>query len=88
MLSQLRGQPLAARSTAVIHGPEQIRLEQHYSPQFYAELWGVSRDTIVRWFQDVPGVLKLSEPGKRGRRRVELRIPYRLACSVYEERSK
>jgi hypothetical protein len=70
------------------HAPEQVRLEQHYSPQFYAELWGVSRDTIVRWFQDLPGVLKLSEPGKRGRRRVELRIPYRLACRVYEERSK
>jgi len=88
VLSQLRGSLLPARSTAVTNGPEQVRLEHHYSPQFYAELWGVSRDTIVRWFQDVPGVLKLSEPGKRGRRRVELRIPYRLACSVYEERSK
>jgi hypothetical protein len=68
--------------------PEQIRLDQHYSPQFYAELWGVSRDTIVRWFQDLPGVLKLSEPGKRGRRRVELRIPYHLAAKGYEERTR
>jgi hypothetical protein len=36
--------------------PEQICLDQHYTPQFYAELWGLSRDTIVRWFQDVPVV--------------------------------
>lgn len=71
-----------------MHAPELIRLDQHYSPQFYAELWGVSRDTIVRWFQDLPGVLKLSESGKRGRKRVELRIPYRLANRVYEERTR
>jgi hypothetical protein len=68
--------------------PELVCLDQHYSPQFYAELWGVSRDTIVRWFQDLPGVLKLSENGKRGRRRVELRIPFRLAMKVYEERTR
>jgi hypothetical protein len=68
--------------------PEQICLDQHYTPQFYAELWGLSRDTIVRWFQDVPGVLKLSDPGQRGRKRVELRIPFRLALKVYEERSR
>jgi len=71
-----------------MQAPELVRLDQHYSPQFYAELWAVSRDTIVRWFQDVPGVLKLSEPRKRGRRRVELRIPYRLAMQVYEERTR
>lgn len=69
-------------------GPELVQLDQHYSPQFYAELWGVSRDTVVRWFQDLPGVLKLSEPDRRGRRRVELRIPYRLAMKVYEERTR
>ena len=68
--------------------PELVRLDQHYSPQFFAEIWGVSSDTIVRWFQDVPGVLKLSDVGKRGRRRVELRIPYRLAAQIYQERTK
>ena len=73
---------------ADVQPPELIRLDQHYSAQFYAELWGVSRDTIVRWFQDLPGVLKLSEPRGRGRRRVELRIPYRLAMKVYEERTR
>jgi len=72
----------------MMQAPEQVRIDQHYSPQFYAELWGVSRDTVIRWFQDMSGVLKLSEPGKRGRKRVELRIPYRLAAKVYEERTK
>ena len=70
-----------------MQAPDLVSLDQHYSPQFYAELWGVSRDTIVRWFQDLPGVLKLSEP-RRSRRRVELRIPYRLAMKVYEERTR
>jgi hypothetical protein len=70
-----------------MQAPDLVSLDQHYSPQFYAELWGVSRDTIVRWFQDLPGVLKLSEP-RRVRRRVELRIPYRLAMKVYEERTR
>jgi hypothetical protein len=71
-----------------MQAPALFNIDQHYSPQFYAELWGVSRDTIVRWFQDLPGVLKLSEPEKRGKTRVELGIPYRLACKVYEERTK
>ena len=65
-------------------GPEPVVIDQHYSPQFYSELWGVSGDTVVRWFQDLPGVLKLSKPARNGRRqRVELRIPYSLAMQVY-----
>jgi hypothetical protein len=68
--------------------PEPISIDQHFSPQFYAELWGVSDSTVIRWFQDEAGVLKLNEPSKNGkRRRVELRIPYSLAMRVYRERS-
>ena len=66
--------------------PEPITIDPHFSPQFYAELWGTSRSTVTRWFQDMPGVLKLNNPSKNGRRtRVELRIPYSLAMKVYEE---
>jgi hypothetical protein len=66
-----------------------IPIDPHYSPQFYAELWGVSVSTVTRWFQDVPGVLKLSRPSKNGRRqRVELRIPFSLARRMYQERSQ
>jgi hypothetical protein len=71
-----------------IQYPDAIVVDPHFSANFYAELWGISPSTIIRWFQDVPGVLKLSEPNRRGRRRVELRIPYRLACTIYAERSR
>jgi len=66
-----------------------IPIDPHYSPQFYAELWGVSPSTVTRWFQDERGVLKLSKPSRSGRRaRVELRIPFTLAMRIYEERSR
>jgi hypothetical protein len=62
--------------------PEPVSVDPHYSPQFYAELWGTSTSTVVRWFQDKPSVLKLKIPSKNGKReRVELRIPFSLAGS-------
>ena len=66
-----------------------IPIDPHYSPQFYAELWGLSSSSVVRWFQDEPGVLKLSKPSKSGKRtRAELRIPFSLAMRVYQERTR
>lgn len=66
-----------------------IQVEQHFSPNWYAESWNISTDTVVRWFQDMPGVLKLSKPSRKGTRtRTELRIPFSLAMRVYSERSK
>jgi hypothetical protein len=64
--------------------PEPIVVDPHDSTQFYAELFGTSPSTIVRWFQDMEGVLQLSKPAKNGKRtRVELRIPYSLAMREY-----
>jgi len=69
--------------------PQPVTVDQHYSPQFYAELWGTSVSTVVRWFQDLEGVLKLSKPSKNGKRtRVELRIPFSVAMRVYRERTR
>jgi len=69
--------------------PTPVTIDPHYSPQFYAELWGIAPSTVVRWFQDEPGVLKLSKPAKNGKRsRVELRIPFSLAMRVYGERTR
>ena len=66
-----------------------VTIDQHYSPQFYAELWGMSASTVVRWFQDKEGVLKLSTSAKNGKRaRVELRIPFSLAMQVYREHTR
>jgi hypothetical protein len=69
--------------------PQPVMIDQHYSPQFYAELWGTSVSTVVRWFQDLEGVLKLSKPSKNGKRtRIELRIPFSVAMRVYRERTR
>jgi hypothetical protein len=69
--------------------PEPGKIDQHYSAQFYAEWWGLSYSTVVRWFQDMEGVLKVGTPSKNGKRtRVELRIPFSLAMRVYRERTK
>lgn len=68
--------------------PQPIVIDPHYSPQFYAELWGTSPSTVIRWFQDMPGVLKLSPASKNAKRtRVELRIPYSLAMREYLRRT-
>ena len=75
--------------TRPIEPPEPVVIDQHYTPQFYAELWGMSASTVVRWFQDKEGVLKLSKPAKNGKRaRVELRIPFSLAMREYRERTR
>ena len=73
------------KAHSVISGP----LDHHYTTGFLAELWGLSTDTILRWFQDEPGVLKLSKLSRKGvRTRVELRIPLSVANRVHSERSK
>ena len=58
--------------------------EAHFPPLHYAQRWGLSTKIVVRWFRDVPGVLKVS--GMSGRR-VSLRIPVSVAERVYRERS-
>jgi hypothetical protein len=68
---------------------EPIIIDPHFSPQFYAELWRVHVSTVIRWFQDDTGVLKLSKPSKNGKRsRIELRIPISVAMRVYRERTE
>jgi len=69
--------------------PQPVVVDPHYSPQFYAELWGLSVSTVLRWFQDLDGVLKLTKPSRNGKRtRVELRIPFSLAMQVYREHTR
>ena len=64
-------------------------LERHFSPRTLAELWGFSEDTIIRWFEDEPGVLKCGEAGGGGRRRkITLRIPESVAIRVYRTRTR
>jgi hypothetical protein len=63
--------------------------ERHFSVRTLAEIWGYSEDTITRWFEDLPGVLKHGNAGTRGaRRKLSLRIPESIAMKVYAEKSK
>ena len=63
--------------------------EAHYSPRTLAECWNLNQSTVVRWFQDLPGVLKLAEESRNGKRtRCEIRIPASIAEKVYREKTK
>ena len=85
--ARARGERLSEeRDLSKIVQPAPVTIDPHYSPQFYAELWGMSPSTAVRWFQDREGVLKLNKPARNGKRtRVELRIPFSVAMRVYHE---
>ncbi len=66
-----------------------IQIDPHYSPCFYSELWCVRESTVLRWFQDRPGVLKVGQASKNGKRtRCEIRIPLSLAMEIYGEHTK
>jgi len=70
-------------------GPARIVIDQHYPPSFYAALLHVSVSTIVRAFRDRPGVIKLADESKNGKRtRVELRIPYKVFEQYCAEHSR
>jgi len=50
--------------------------------------YAVCQVAVIRWFQDMPGVLRLSQPSNNGRRaRIELRIPYSIAMREYRRRT-
>jgi hypothetical protein len=59
--------------------------EKHYTPQQVAELYGVSPDTIWRWFANHPLVLIVESEEtmtKRGRR--TMRIPESAARTFHQ----
>ena len=63
--------------------------ERHFSVRTLAELLSLSEDTIQRWFEDVPGVLKVGADGRRKRGGSgSLRIPESVARRVYRERCR
>ena len=63
--------------------------ERHLTPQEIAELWRVDENTVRRIFIDEPGVLRLGNLSKRGKRSyVTLRIPAAVVERVYRQRTK
>ena len=66
-----------------------VQIDPHFSPKFFSELAGVDESTILRWFRDMPGVLKVGQESKNGKRtRIEIRIPLSLWHRVYAEKTK
>jgi hypothetical protein len=69
---------------------ESTTFEKHFTPQYFADLWGCDESTIRRMFMDEPGVLKLGRvSSKSGKRKyVTLRIPIAVAKRVYERKTR
>ena len=64
--------------------PDEL-FEKHFTPQELAECWKFSVSTILRMFQDEPGVFKVGKSRRRDGKRdyVTLRIPESVARRVY-----
>jgi hypothetical protein len=68
---------------------EVFALEKHYTAEELADLWHLDSTTVRRIFQDQPGVLKIGNHHRRGKRAyVSLRIPESLAKRFHDERSR
>ena len=64
-------------------------LEPHYSPKEVAAAWGLNERTIRDIFRDEPGVLKIGQTGRRGRRDyTTLRILESVLNRLYHRRSR
>jgi hypothetical protein len=65
--------------------PEDLAFEKHYTCKELGKVWGLSDETIRRMFEDTPGVLRISNPKIRSKRktRVSMRIPASVAARVH-----
>jgi hypothetical protein len=66
-------------------------MEKHYSVAAVAALWDVSENTVRRIFEDMPGVLRISNPvllTRKRQPRVRLSIPLSVMNRAHEEWSR
>lgn len=63
-------------------------IEEYFTPAEVAGVLKVHTSTIIRMFQDDPGVLKISTPRRGKRPKVLLRIPKSHLAQVIAERSR
>ena len=83
--------PMESRSHALTtpETPVPPHLQRHFHVNELAELWGMSSNTVRRWFEEEPDVLKISVGYRRGKEhRVCLRIPESVAERVHRKRCK
>jgi len=56
-----------------------VALDRHLSIAEIAQQWGVSKDTVRRHFERVPGVLRLGHSETKTKRRyITVRVPERI----------
>jgi AraC-like DNA-binding protein len=56
-----------------------VALDRHLSIAEIAQQWGVSKDTVRRHFESVPGVLRLGHRETKAKRRYfTVRVPERI----------
>jgi hypothetical protein len=68
-------------STGTPHNPA---LERHWSIQEIATIWGLSTQTVTKYFAEEPGVLKHGNPPTRKRRTyTTLRVPESVLIRVH-----
>jgi hypothetical protein len=82
-----RTQPLTFPSSTIRDGaaPPHLALERHYSIHEVVAMWGFSRRTVKRMFEDEPGVLALGNKDSGEVRCYRtLRIPQSVLVRVYE----
>jgi hypothetical protein len=61
-------------------------LERHYTATEVASLWQISADTVRKLFHNIHGVLKITQPARRGKRSyVSLRIPESVLQKLHAE---
>jgi hypothetical protein len=59
--------------------------ERHYSPTYFARLWGFSIKVIRDLFRNEPGVIKVNRPEELHKRGYcSMRIPESVAERVYK----
>ena len=59
--------------------PSHVALDRHFSIAEIAQQWGVSRDTVRRHFERVPGILRLGHAETKTKRRyITVRVPERI----------
>jgi hypothetical protein len=64
--------------------PTNPALERHYSILEIATTWGLSKQTVTKYFADEPGVLKHgSPPSKKRRTYTTLRVPESVMIRVH-----
>ncbi len=69
-------------------GASPLSTEQHFTVKQIADMWSIGETTVRRLFEDMPGVLRISQPVIQQRKRrpkVTLRVPASILQRAHEQ---